>query len=172
MFEFNPHPPVSAIPGVLFCAAFILEMLALLYRSETLRNSVRVIVTLAIILTPITYLTGYLGATAARNELTAIDIAESEKNPASAKTELLDERIEVHRATGRLLLFSIFPLGLFTLLSQMKDQLTGENAARIAEMLFRLFLIITVISALSTSYLGGRLVFSYGAGVSAKHLKN
>ena len=149
MGDFNPHPPLASIPFVLGGVLLILELLARRKEERALGAAAAaapVVLLLLGVITPLTYLTGYTGATFADQAFSV---------PASA--------IATHQAYGKFLLLLLFPV---LVLAFARGFAKGESKELIGS-LYVLSVALFLGVAGWTSYLGGELVFTHGAGVSA-----
>lgn len=75
-----------------------------------------------------------------------------------------DQQISRHHLFGRLLLFTVVPL-----LVLKACALRASYARRVFRGAYLTLLALVFALAVATSHLGGELVFTYGAGVAAKH---
>lgn len=136
----NIHPILAHFPFVVLCLAVVSEAVAL-FGDEQFSRYTRLLVFVAVIVSPLTYLSGYIGLEYANQSF-----------------EVPKEAISQHQLLGKIFLISLVPTVLFNLL---RDEATGRFVVFAA----RFFLITSFALAAVASFYGGELVFSYGAGV-------
>jgi len=76
--------------------------------------------------------------------------------------EVPDEPISQHHVLGRLLLFTSIPM-----LALMWIGYAASHSKAMFLAAYRLLLLACVVLVIFTGYLGGELIFNYGAGVHA-----
>lgn len=136
----NIHPILAHFPFVILCLALGCEFAAM-FGNRELGKSARMLVLLVAAVSPLTYLSGYIGLEFANHSF-----------------EVPKEAISQHQLLGKIFLISLVPTVLFYLL---REEATG----RLLPNLSRFFLLLSFTIAVAASYYGGELVFSYGAGV-------
>lgn len=139
------HPPLSAMPLGLIVLAALLEAYCLLRPSAMLAYAAGVNLVAAAIFSLAAFFSGYGAAESANRSF-----------------QISNEVISQHHSFGRLLLFAIIPCAALKVISTAASH--GKATFR---GIYLLFLAISVGLVLYTGYLGGRLVFIHGAGVSA-----
>lgn len=142
---FNVHPPLASFPFVLCSVVVVAELLSLWTKSATIRHYAGISLIFCICVTPLTYLSGYL----------AVENAD--------KTfQVSPDIIEAHRTLARMFLISLVPIGLLKIISER----------RIEKPSLRYLYLGVLIAAYGvvglTSFRGGELIFSHGAGVEAQ----
>ncbi len=143
---YNPHPPLSGFPFTLTTIAVVITIIApFTNNSISLRNFGGKIFLLACIITPITYFSGYWG----------LDHAEK-------SFKISAELIEEHQNVAQLSLFFYIITLLFYFLSMALPE------KKLISTLYTLLLLLTFGCTALTSFKGGELVFTHGAGVSAE----
>jgi uncharacterized membrane protein len=145
--NYNFHPPLSSAPAVLLTVCLVTELAARISGRERLRAAALVLFVFAAAAVPVTYLSGLL----------------NEDLVAKAVQSRAHDAIERHEDLGRIcLILTVLPV-LFRVL---------EGAVRSASARSRLgafylgFLAVLTGLIAYTSFLGGSLVFDYGAGVA------
>jgi uncharacterized membrane protein len=136
----NIHPILAHFPFVLLFVAVAAEIWGMLVNPAASRFS-RVVVMIACAASALTYLSGYVGLEYANQSF-----------------EVPKDAISHHQLMGKLYLLSLVPTALFALLQI-------DNEARFVVNAGRLFLFLSFALVVVTSFYGGELVFSYGAGV-------
>ena len=142
---FYPHPALSGAPAVLVFMVAASEVLAL--ASNVPVNYRRVSyfsVACLVVVAPFTYFTGYFAAA-----------------EASQAFLVSQEVIAEHQSYAKLLMLSLVPLFLFSIIRPRETKLGVLN------ILFFVFLLTTTLLVFITSNHGGDLVFEHGAGVRA-----
>lgn len=142
---YNFHPPLSSLPFALLGVIGFLELANLLRRSDTLRAAITVNVVLAALGTVLAFFSGYQAS-----EL------------ADQTFKIPDDAISLHHACGRALLFAVLPCAAVRIISERATHALGLFRA-----LYYISLAISLSLVVYTGYLGGKLVFEHGAGVSA-----
>ena len=141
----NLHPPLSGFPFVLLSLVLGAEIISLFWHSkkEQTRNFGYIALAVALLVTPLTYLSGYFDALGTNESLHTLSSAISE-----------------HQSYGKLLLFSMVPcLILASLRKGVKRGIKWINLG------YWVTLIICCSLVIATSMRGGWLVFKHGAGV-------
>ena len=153
----NPHPPLTGLPSALLLFVVVAECLAALARDEQRQKvftaCAGIGLWMCVLIAPLTYFSGYWGA----------DIASA---PDSAFT-VPEEVINRHEAFGRFFLFLLVVTCLL--------RLVASKAVASRRALFWAYGVMLTMSfavLVFTSFLGGDLVFSYGAGVAPKSAKH
>ena len=139
--DFNPHPPLSAFPLVIVSLLVLLELAQIKLKSEKVSTATLVFVVCSLVITPLTFLSGYLG-----------------KEHANKTFKINPDLIEHHKLYAQALLISLVPLAVFYYL------LLAEKARKLFYYL-SLALVFGLVSF--TGYKGGSLVFVHGAAVEA-----
>lgn len=150
MAGLNPHPPLASFPFVLGIVLLVLELCA---RRSGVRgggSGAVYVLALAAIVTPLTYLSGYTGASFADQAFVV---------PPAA--------IGTHQAFGKFLLLVLF---LVVALGFARPH-AKEDAAGVIDGLYLGALLLFLGVAAWTSFLGGELVFRHGAGVSTDAIR-
>jgi uncharacterized membrane protein len=140
------HPPLASFPFALISVAAGLEFYSFFRPSSGIRAAIRINLVLAAIFVGLAFLSGYSASDSAN--LTFI---------------IGDDVISEHHNYGRLLLFLIFPCAALEWIAAKAKFNTG-----LFRLLYLLALVGCVGLVICTGYLGGKLVFEHGAGVSAK----
>lgn len=139
----NPHPPLTGFPIVIASLLLVLEaigFLGVVKNHFVVRNFLLIAL---LITTPLTFFSGYFGAEVARTiSNTNQDI------------------IGYHQAYGRATLLALVPLLLFG----AADFVTSYNKSSVRVGFITFMCLFWLITGY-TSYLGGELVFRYGAAV-------
>lgn len=142
----NPHPPLSSLP---FPLALLLTAIELLIICGYNLEQTKKIILLALALSlPLTYFSGYWGSDFANLSFT---VPESE--------------ILKHQGYAKFALFLFFPLLLIPLLIAVSESSATARVRYTLKLLYRALLLAFTSCLLYTSFLGGELVFSHGAGV-------
>ncbi len=146
---FNPHPPLSSFPFVLLVLLLIVEIVALIGKRRELCDTVaRFLLLVVCIALPLTYFSGYFGADFANRQFV-----------------VPDEAILKHQLWAKLSLLSgLLPVLIFFL----SQHAAAERPALAAKLrwAYRLLIAVLCLFLARTSFLGGELVFTHGAGVS------
>lgn len=142
----NLHPPFSAFPLALLVVAATLEVISFFKPSAALRSAIRVNLVFAVFFVAAAFFSGYWASDAANQTFT-----------------IADDVIRKHHSVGRLLLFMILPCAALEILSAR-----ASHHPKVFRVLYLLSLLFCLGLVVYTGYLGGRLVFVEGAGVSAK----
>lgn len=143
------HPPLNAFVFVCICVAAGSEVLRVFRNSTVVRFMVGAHVSLAAVFAVFAFVSG-------------LSAAES----ASEMFEVSDDLIGGHYEAARLLLFVILPCpGLYYIALQAK------HSRALFAGLFRAVLLAAFGLVLYSGYLGGKLVFSHGAGVKSGVLR-
>ena len=139
------HPPLSAMPLGLIVLAAILEVYYILRPSPMVAYAIGINLVAAAIFSLAAFFSGYSAAETANRTF-----------------QVTDQAISEHHTFGRLLLFAIIPCAALKIISAIAT----HNKA-IFRGFYLVFLVLSLSLVLYTGYLGGRLVFVHGAGVSA-----
>lgn len=140
-----PHPALSGAPAALVLMVVASEVLALASSAPVnFRRVSYFAIACLVVVAPFTYFTGYFAAAEASQVF-------------SVPPELITE----HQSYAKLLLLSLVPLFLFSILRPRETKLGVLN------ILFFVFLLTTTLLVFITSNHGGDLVFEHGAGVRA-----
>ena len=141
------HPPLSAFPVPFLIVALATELIRrivpTLREDATSRVLVRVMIFTAAASVAAAFFSGYHASEHA-NKTFAVS----------------DDVIALHHLYGRLLLFLMFPLVSIAALAP-----SAKHGKRVLENILLILLLTVVAIAITTGYLGGRLVFVHGAGV-------
>lgn len=138
----NFHPFLSAFPVVLINLAFFAEIFIIFSKDNSnWRWLSRLLILLSFLFTAAAFFSGYFAA-----------------ESASQSFVVSPEVIAIHHNWGRALLFLLLPTLIFSYLRE--DRL-------VFAWIFRILLVLAWSVTLYTGYLGGDLVFSKGAGVTA-----
>lgn len=138
----NLHPFLSAFPPVLIIQAFVCELILLRAADREFWKKVgRYTLVAALIFTAAAFFSGYFAA-----------------EDASQTFNVSQDVIANHHNFGRLLLFALIPVTLFSFLR--------DDSCRL-NLLYLFFLAAALALVLYTGWLGGNLVFRHGAGVFA-----
>jgi uncharacterized membrane protein len=140
------HPALTAFPAALLPAALLLEVWSMVRRSPSASSAARILVTLGVIGVVAAFISGYQAS-----EL------------ADQFFEVPDEPISAHHAVGRLLLFVSIPM-----LAVMWIGEFATHAKGMFQAIYRVLLLVSVGLVCYSGYLGGELIFRYGAGVHAR----
>ncbi len=146
---FNPHPPLTGFPAVILVLLATVEFFRLARGRAGLDTTSDLLLLALVLITPLTFLSGYLGAAGADRTFSV---------PPAA--------IELHRSSGRLLVILLVPTAVSALLLRAAKKAGGTEPAGVRR-LYLFLLILALASCLWTGYLGGELVFGHGAGVRA-----
>lgn len=145
----NPHPPLAAFPAVLLTLAVGAEAMSYLLLREQLRRFAKGVLCALALCTPLTYISGYWGVDHAQGSF---------KVPEQAITQ--------HQASAKLFLLTVVPLCIVALLQNLVVEGVGaERKQRVIRGFYLALLLLCCACGFTTSYLGGSLVFSHGAGV-------
>ena len=139
----NPHPPLSAFPAVLLTLTIGLELYSVLKKSEYFSLLARRAFYLVCVISPLTYYTGYWGSDFANQSFS-----------------VPEDDIMFHQTIAEALLMSL----ALTLICSLASK-HAEHGKNVVNGFYRLFLFTSYCIVLYTSFLGGHLVFSHGAGV-------
>jgi uncharacterized membrane protein len=140
------HPPFTSFPVPLLFTACAMEIAVLLTKRDSLKITVQILLLLAAIFTGLSFYTGY-GASEAADQFFKIP----------------NDVISFHHSIGRATLLCIIPLCAVSLLRSY-----AKYGIKFFSAVYILLLISTLLLAVYTGYLGGELVFKYGAGVAGK----
>ena len=141
----NLHPPVSAFPFALLVVAGLLELVRIFLRRDWVEHGITVCVAGAVCSAIAAFLTGYSAA-----------------ERADGTFSIPDEVIAQHHNAGRLLLFAVIPCAL------LRGATIFATHGRIGfSLAYRALLTVCIGLVVYTGYLGGKLVFEHGAGVTA-----
>ena len=145
----NPHPPLAAFPAVLLTLIVSAEVASYAFWQQELRRIARVLLCVLAFFAPVTYLSGYWGV-----------------DHANGSFQIPESAIAQHQGYAKLFLLTLVPL--FIVVSLQSAVVDAEGAARKRRVIRGIYLGLLIVSLLcgfGTSYLGGALVFSHGAGV-------
>lgn len=140
---FNPHPPLTGVPGTLLLLILGAECLSFFWKARESRRFAATLLYVLCIAAPLTYYSGYYAA-----------------EQASLSFEVPEEKIAEHQAYAKFFLISLIPC--LTLLLLERSQEKSSIAIR---CFYLLFLSLSVVLGFLVSTHGGALVFDYGAGV-------
>ena len=141
----NIHPPLVAFPAALLVVALLLEVLSLVKKSEPLSYAARINLLIGSVMSLAAFFSGYQA-----NEF------------ADQTFKISDDVISRHHFYGRLLLFTVIPSCICKYAADFGSY--HKNVFRYCS-LFALFISVCLVAI--TGFLGGELVFRYGAGVYA-----
>ena len=145
----NPHPPLTGFPISICFLICLAEITKHQFKKEQMQTICNFLTLCAVVIFPLTYYSGYWGA-----ELV-------EKN--------FDQRlIASHQALAKLFLFTCIPYVILRATLAFEKYLLGmisENAKELIGTFLTCLSIVIFALVIYTSYLGGNLVFQYGAGV-------
>ena len=141
----NLHPPFSSFPIVLFIVALIFEAIGIYRKNDLLISVARANLIAACVFMFAAFFSGYQAA-----------------ESASISFKIPTEAIQNHHSIGKILLFISIPTAILAILSR-----TAKNNIKTFSIAFYIFLMACVSLAIYCGWLGGNLVFKYGAGVSA-----
>lgn len=141
---YNFHPPLSAFPFALITLVALLEIFNFRGTSATFRAAIRVNLFAAGVATIAAFLSGYGASEAANQSFT-----------------VADEVIARHHFFGRFLLFVIIPCVAVRLIADR-----AKHGTRLFVGAYYLLLVVSIGLVVYTGFLGGKLVFESGAGVS------
>jgi uncharacterized membrane protein len=139
------HPPFSSFPLALIVVAALLEISRCFVKRDWIESCISVCVALGAFFVACAFFSGY-----------------SASEHADATFAVPDEVIGLHHTFGRFLLFAMIPCVALRFIS-----LTATHGKLGFSIAYRVILSLCVALVLYTGYLGGRLVFEYGAGVTA-----
>jgi uncharacterized membrane protein len=148
----NPHPPLTAGPPIIVLLLVIVQLCTAIFpRISVLKRFTSqllfcryFLLSMLILITPLTYYSGFWG------EEFAEDLA------VANKIDLPKDVIEEHESLAKLFLISLVPLALFGFIRSEK---------RVVSALYCLFLLLSFGLVIATAHEGGELVFEHGAGV-------
>jgi len=143
----NLHPPLTAFPLALITAVVILEIINCFRPSSKLKSAIEINLFLAMIAAIAAFYSGYQAA-----------------ENASLDFKVNEDIIAWHHTVGRLILFSIIPAFFLSLIAERAEYFRAGFKA-----FYYLLLGISFFLVVYTGYLGGELVFSYGAGVKVEN---
>lgn len=143
LFEYNFHPVVSHFPIALLLVVLILEFLTLFSSKVIFRSALEVNLVCSVVFAVLAFVSGYQGS-----------------EFANASFKISDELIAPHHNAGRSLLFTIFPALLFYFAAK-----GAKHGKALFKTLYLVCLSASMAIALYSGYLGGQLVFKYGAAV-------
>ena len=143
--SYNFHPPLSAFPVALICVTALLEIAMLFTQREWLTKAAGVCLCVGAVFAGAAFLSGY-----------------SASSDASLTFPVPPDVIVRHHVVGRFLLFALVPCVALHFITQ--KAIHAKLGFRIA---YLASLGLCVALVLYTGYLGGTLVFRYGAGVGA-----
>ncbi len=141
----NPHPPLSAFPAVILTLIVFFELVSIFQHDPFYRRAVRLLLCILIIISPLTYFSGYFGAEAAL-----------------AIREIPQKIIERHQLTAKIYLFALIPC---VIAHFAEDECKSPRSRKYTTWFFRICLLLAYAIILLTSFRGGELVFTHGAGV-------
>lgn len=136
--QFHIHPILVHFPIALFISALGLEALAIIFKKDSLQQASWTNFILAVLITPLTILTGWLEARHLHLSHKVADI----------------HKIFAYWTFGTSLILAI---GLWMIKKRLPRKLFGH--------LFFISLILVVVLISISGYYGGRLVYEYGVGV-------
>lgn len=135
------HPPFSAFPLVIILLIAIIETINA-FKPLLSNDKLSLYLTYSLfVFTFLTYISGHFAALTAHQSF-----------------QVPEQKIAFHQLMGKASLFSEISLIVFNHL---------KNDKLILKLFYYAILFITAILIMSTSYLGGELVFKFGAGVLA-----
>ena len=140
----NIHPPFSSFPIVLFTVSIIFEIIGIYRNKDILISVARANLVAACVFMFAAFFSGYQAA-----------------ENASISFKIPTEAIQDHHSIGKILLFISIPTAILAVVSK-----TAKNNSKMFSIAFYIFLITCVSLAIYCGWLGGNLVFKYGAGVS------
>ena len=141
----NPHPALSGFPPVLLTLLIVSELWSMYSKRQMHSVQSFLLIVLAGTL-PLTYFSGWWAA-----------------DGASASFEVPDDAVAMHQLAAKAFSLSLFlPLLAFYLERSALDDARRRHLQR----LFRAGLLLSFCAAAATGYLGGRLVFEHGAGIT------
>lgn len=143
--SFNPHPPLSGFPFVLLSLVVIAELVSIFRKDSNGRGFSRNLLYILCLFAPMTYFSGYWGA-----ELSSQSFVISQ------------DLISTHQGWAQLFLLSLVPCLVLSLLESH-----SEKVNLVLRYGFRVALLVCYALVILTSFQGGQLVFTHGAGVSA-----
>jgi len=136
---------LAAFPLVLVCLAFAAELLLFFKACPNLASCRSTFLWLAMAAVSAAFFSGY------------------QANDLANQTFIVpDEAIAQHHNLGRILLFCIIPCALLGIFSDK-----AQHARQAFRAAYLILLSVCLVLVLCTGYLGGKLVFNYGAAVSA-----
>jgi len=141
----NPHPPLSGFPFVILALIALTELLRLFSNREILNSAAKYLAILLVVISPITYYSGYWG----------VDYANQTFNVA-------EEFINRHQAFAQGFLLTLVPFAVCSFLHHSNLQSKKLRTLYLASLLVSLGVVAI------TSFKGGELVFSHGAGVNTE----
>lgn len=145
----NPHPPLAAFPAVLLTLVLGAEIASYLILRDELRRFAKLSLWALALFTPLTYISGYWGV-----------------DHANASFTVPEQAIAQHQASAKLFLLTMVPLCIVALLQNLVVEGDGaEKKKRVIRGFYLALLLLCGACGFTTSYLGGSLVFSHGAGV-------
>ncbi|MBP9837732.1 MAG: hypothetical protein KBC84_03370 [Proteobacteria bacterium] len=138
---FNPHPPLSSFPFCIVSLLIVLECYSFIKHDHTNNERIKDFLLLSLLLFSIlTFVSGYFG----------VDFADK---------DIPQELIDNHQNFAKLILLTNIPLLLLRYLSRINNRLKAP---------YYFILLVIVALIITTSNLGGKLVFEQGAGVTIK----
>ena len=141
----NFHPPLTAFPVVLMTVVLVLEGISFFRPEKVSERMIRYFLMAAGLSIGAAFVSGYWASESANQTFV-----------------VSDEVIDYHHSVGRLLLFLIVPC------IAVRWVYEGATHGRVVlQSIYRLLLVGCWVLTIYTGYLGGELVFTYGAGVSA-----
>jgi uncharacterized membrane protein len=145
LLSLHVHPAITAFPTALLPLALLLEIWNFFRPSAPISAAARVLVVFGVLGVIAAFISGYQAS-----EL------------ADQFFEVPDEPISTHHAVGRLLLFVSIPM-----LALMWIGSVAVHARKVFLSLYGALLLVSVGLVCYAGYLGGELIFRYGAGVHA-----
>jgi uncharacterized membrane protein len=141
MFEqlFPIHPKLVHFPIALFCAALILDILSRFFRKQNLHEATVAIYVMAALFTPMVVWAGLWE---------------------QQRLHLHHPVLEQHKLYGFITMWS-------SILSLPVLWCLGKRSLKIFRIVFTCLLIGLTILVITTGFLGGRMVYEYGAGVQS-----
>ncbi|MBX7139309.1 MAG: DUF2231 domain-containing protein [Oligoflexia bacterium] len=140
----NPHPPLAAFPFALVLSTLLLESYCIWKRNYAgWKPTLKLLLRGAAVFTLLSFLSGYYA-----NQV------------ADGTFQVPDQPIALHHLIGKLALFCVPACAVI-----QRFALDGEKPA--AVLTYRILLLLAAALVTFTGYLGGELVFTYGAAVVA-----
>ncbi len=145
----NPHPPLAAFPAVLLTLTLGAEAASYVILRDELRRFAKSTLWTLVLFAPLTYISGYWGV-----------------DHANGSYKVPEQAIVQHQASAKLFLLTLVPLCIVALLQNLVVEGDGaEKKLRVIRGFYLALLLLCGACGFTTSYLGGSLVFSHGAGV-------
>ena len=144
-YVLNLHPPLSAFPPALLVLAAGLEIARIFIKKDWIDPCISTCVALGAFFVACAFFTGY-----------------SASEHANGTFQVPDDVIALHHNAGRFLLFAVVPCVALRFAAVFATH--GKLGFSVS---YRVFLALCVTLVVYTGYLGGKLVFEHGAGVTA-----